>query len=111
MSQAADLIRQPVTAVFDLFSDSVTYRQGATVVVLRMSIRSMKADELFGSAAQGDRLGVVRAQEFDAKVGAAPERYGRVEVGTTQYTVQDWKPAPATGLPIFYRMVLRGGTQ
>ena len=111
MSQMGEMIRPPVTQVFDLFADTVSYQQGGGSYSLRMSVRGLKADDLFGSAAQGDRLGVVRAAEFDATVGAAPERYGKVTIGGIVYTVQEWRPAPGTGLPIFYRLLLRGGSQ
>lgn len=102
---AVEAMRPYLEALFTMFATTVTY-EGMDI---KMAVRSMKSDELWGSALQGDRLGVVRASEFH-NIAVQPKKYAKV-VADQSYTVQDWRPSPGTSqAPVWYKLVLRGGS-
>jgi hypothetical protein len=111
MSEMSALFGASTANLFDRFASGVGYSRGSTVFAgVKASSRGLKGDELFGAAAMGDRLAVVRAADFTAIVGGNPQRFDRLSLPDGVYTVIDWRPAPADD-PVFFRLVIRGGTQ
>lgn len=105
-----DAIAPAQRATFMLFARSQTY-EGVTGVF--MFSRGVRADDLFAAAQQLDMMGQVDAAQFAAKFPSRPlpKRMDKVTIGTKTYTVQEWRGAPNDDAPVFFKMLLRGGSQ
>jgi hypothetical protein len=111
-TRAADLFRRPAAAVFELFAAAVAYERLSTSRPgLKAAVRDFRGDDLFGAAAVGDRLVVVRYGDFEALGLGAPQRFDRVVMADGIFIVTDWRAAPPVGTPVFYRLAVRGGTK
>jgi hypothetical protein len=111
MSQMSDIMGAAFSSMFDMFSSTCEYyRAGASLGTFKTSVKGLRGDELWGAAAQGDRLAVFRYTEIFPVTGE-PQRFDRVVLNGQSYTVIDWRQAPAAGAPVWYRLILRGGTQ
>jgi hypothetical protein len=108
---AADIMRGPMGAAFELFAGIVSYSRGAGTWPLKAAVRDFKGVDVFGSAAVGDRLAVVRQADFVQLGIGAPARYDIVTLVDGTFVVIDWRAAPAVETPVFYRLALRGGTR
>lgn len=110
--RAADVIRKPASAVFDMFAAPVTYeRPGAVRQDIKAAVRDFRGDDLFGSAVVGDRLAVVRAADFLGLGLSAPQKFDRVDMADGVFVVMDWRAAPPVGEPVFFRLAVRGGSR
>lgn len=67
---------------------------------------------VFRDAIEGDMIGRMLRSDFAALFPLRPEpaRLDKVEVGAKIYTVQAWHGAPPDGVPVFFRLLLRGGS-
>ena len=77
-------------------------------------IRGVRSDDLFAAAMQQDVAGVVGAAEFVAALPgrARPARYDRLRLASgLSYTVEEWRGSPNDDAPVFYKLLLRGGSQ
>ena len=84
-----------------------------TAAPLLAFIRGVRADDLFAAVMQQDVAGVVDALDFAAAfpVRPRPSRYDRLRTATTSYSVEEWRGSPNDDFPVFYKLLLRGGTQ
>lgn len=111
-TRAADIMRKPAGAVFAMYAAPLTYERAAqSFPNLLAAVRDLKELDLFGSAAVGDRLVVVRAADFDALGIGRPARYDRAVMNDGVFVVMDWRAAPPLGEAVFYRLAARGGTK
>jgi hypothetical protein len=85
-----------------------------TAGVLRAWVRGVRAEDLFAGAVQQDMAGVVNADEFVARFPARiwPARFDRLRTrnGRT-YSVEEIRGAPNDEKPVFFKLLLRGGSQ
>jgi hypothetical protein len=86
---------------------------GASPVTLLAFIRGVRADDLFANVLQQDVAAVIDAAEFVAAFTAMPrpQRYDRLRTATMSYTVEEWRGSPNDDEPVFFKLLLRGGTQ
>lgn len=95
--------------------DYVPYGVEPTVDI-HCFIRGLRSDDLFASALQTDIVGIVSADDLALLLPArpAPLRYDRVHQANAlgfYFTVEEWRGAPHYDQPIFFKLLLRGGTQ
>jgi hypothetical protein len=104
-----DLLSPVERAGFALFSRSVTY-EAQTVKAFS---RGLRADDLFASAQQLDSVLIMDATIFAAAhpTRPKPKRMDKVTIGTIMYSVQEWRGAPNDATPVFFKCLIRGGTQ
>lgn len=71
-----------------------------------------REQHVFRDAVEGDRVARVVAADFVALFPGAPEpkRLDKVEIAGAIWTVQGSHGAPPDGEPVFYVMLLRGGS-
>lgn len=71
-----------------------------------------REQHVFRDAVEGDRVARVLAEDFVALFPAkpTPRRLDKIEIGAETWTVQAWHGAPPDGEPVFYVMLLRGGS-
>lgn len=92
----------------------MTYTQkGAAPVQLAAFVRGVRSDDLFAGAMQQDVAAVIDAALFAAAFPGhpTPGRYDRLRIGATSYSVEEWRGAPNDGVPVFFKLLLRGGQQ
>jgi hypothetical protein len=110
VDSAAPLLRQG----FRMFARSSTYTPtGGTGQAIMAFVRGVRAEDLFGSAMQHDVAAVVDVEEFRAAFGAdaVPAKYDRLRAMSKNYAVEEWRGAPNDDAPVFFRILLRGGSQ
>jgi hypothetical protein len=99
---------------FSLFGRPATYvpSNGASAPLLAF-IRGVRSDDLFASAMQQDVAAVIDAAQFKALFPARPipARYDRLRTATMSYAVEEWRGSPNDDAPVFFKLLLRGGTQ
>jgi hypothetical protein len=76
-------------------------------------IRGLKEDDLFAGAMQADLVAILDAPDWLALFPERqhPLRLDRIVTGLNSYAVEVWRAAPVSGAPVFYKLLLRGGTQ
>lgn len=97
-----------------LTSRAVTYTQtGAPAVQLAAFVRGVRSDDLFAGAMQQDIACVIDAADFAAAfpLHPTPGRYDRLRIGSTSYSVEEWRGSPNDGVPVLLKLLLRGGQQ
>lgn len=113
--QLVDGIASAERTVFAMFARPVAYTRGpdGPPVTVPAFVRGLRADDLFGAAAQGDVAGQVDALKFAAAfgAGATPARFDRLKVLGRSYSVEEWRGSPNDAAPVFFKMLLRGGGQ
>jgi hypothetical protein len=109
-----DGIAPSLRAGFRLFARPATYvpNSGASASLFAF-IRGVRSDDLFASAMQQDVAAVVDAAEFAVlfPMRPIPARYDRLRTTTTSYAVEEWRGSPNDDSPVFFKLLLRGGTQ
>jgi len=70
--------------------------------------RGLRAVELEASAQQYDRLVVVRADALAMAGLWPPQRFDRIVLPSGSFAVEDWRPAPASGVPVFAKLFAKG---
>jgi hypothetical protein len=96
------------------FARDVQYQvQGAVApTVLRAFLRGVKEQDTFASAMQQDTVAVVDAQQFVVFTGnQTPRRFDRVRTASRSYSIEEWRGAPNDDQPVFFKLLLRGGSQ
>jgi hypothetical protein len=96
-------------AVFDRFARPVPYTRGASMSLVRAYARGLRADELAAAADQFDRYIVVKASELVAGGFEAPRKFDRINLFDGVFVVFDWRPSPAMGAPLFFKLMVKGG--
>lgn len=76
-------------------------------------VRGLRKEDLFGAAEQFDVVAVVDALEFATlfPVQLHPVRFDRLRTAAKSYSVEEWRGSPADDGPVFYKILLRGGSQ
>jgi hypothetical protein len=100
--------------VFSLTANMANYsQQGAAPIALRAFIRGVRSDDLFAAALQQDLAGVVDAIDFAAAFPGHPRpaRYDRLRTQSASYAVEEWRGSPNDDAPVFFKLLLRGGSQ
>lgn len=71
-----------------------------------------REQHVFRDAVEGDRVARVVAADFIAAFPGSPtpKRLDKIEIAGEIWTVQGWHGAPPDGEPVFYSMLLRGGS-
>jgi hypothetical protein len=109
-----DLIAPGARWVLSVSGRPVTYaRLDGSEAQLTAFVRGVRSEDLFAGAAQQDVAGVVDAAQFAASFPARtqPQRLDRVRVGGASYSVEEWRGAPNDDAPVFFKLLLRGGSQ
>ena len=100
---------------FALFARQASYARGPSGAPAPVPafVRGIRADDLFGSAVQGDVAAQIDVLKFAAAFGAGvtPAKFDRLRCMGKSYTVEEWRGAPNDDAPIFYKLLLRGGSQ
>ena len=67
--------------------------------------------DMIAGAQQQDRIAVIDAAVFAAKFPArpSPQRLDKMTIKNRTYTVEEWRGSPADE-PVFFKVLLRGGT-
>jgi hypothetical protein len=109
-----DVIAPAIRAGAALFMRDATYTlpTGQTATLL-CYWRGMRPDEIFAGAMQQDVNVVLDASAFFTAFPAriSPARLDRITVGPRTWSVESWRGAPNDIAPVFFRLVLRGGSQ
>lgn len=86
---------------------------GASVKPLPTFIRGLRSDDLFASASQQDNVAIIDAVDFAAAFPArpSPTRYDRLRTATRSYAIEEWRGSPNDDTPVFFKLLIRGGTQ
>jgi hypothetical protein len=115
MSQLVETGRPAWRWLFRRTANTVSYvpQGGASAVSLLAFIRGVRADDLFAAVMQQDVAGVIDAIDFATAfpVRPRPTRYDRLRTATTSYSVEEWRGSPNDDFPVFYKLLLRGGSQ
>ena len=114
MSVLVEAGRGPWRWLFQRVANPALYQplneQSYAVLVF---IRGVRSDDLFASAMQQDVAGIMDATAFAATFPARPRpaRYDRLRTATTSFTVEEWRGSPNDDSPVFFKCLLRGGSQ
>jgi hypothetical protein len=109
-----DMIAPGARWVLGAVGRPLTYaRLDGSEAQLTAFVRGLRSEDLFAGAAQQDVAGVVDAAQFGAAFPARPlpQRLDRVRIGPRSWTVEEWRGAPNDDAPVFYKLLLRGGSQ
>lgn len=109
MNALVSMINAPTRALFRLGASSQLY-EGVAIATAVVGYNS--EEHVFVDAIEGDMVATVDVVDFFAAfpVRPAPRRLDKMTVGGRTYTVQGWHAAPPDGSPVWFRMLLRGGT-
>jgi len=115
MPNLVDSIRGTQQQFFKMFARPATYRLNPTgeTSSIPMFLRGLREDDLFAGAMQQDQVAVLDANVW---LGAfpsrqTPARLDRVTSPKGTYAVEQWRGAPNDGEPVFFKLLLRGGSQ
>lgn len=88
-------------------------QQGGELTPMLAFIRGVRSDDLFASAMQQDVAAVVDALDFAAAYPGHPKpaRFDRLHTASTRYSVEEWRGSPNDDAPVFFKLLLRGGSQ
>jgi hypothetical protein len=110
-----DWIAGPLRVGLAMFGHEQQYvlNDGSTIAPLRIWLRGVRDQDLFAGAQQQDQAAVLDAAAFRAAfIGrTGPQRFDRVRVGPVSYAVEEWRGAPNDDAPVFFKLLLRGGSQ
>jgi len=112
-----EVIRGTQQAFFAKFAKINTYRLGppneATQADIGMFLRGVREDDLFAGAMQQDQVAILDADLWASYFPSrrSPMRLDRVITPKGTYAVEQWRGAPNDGEPVFYKLLLRGGSQ
>ena len=100
-------------AMFGSPVDYVLNDGGHPTATLQAYTRGIRADDLFAGATQQDQAAVIDAAAFRAAFPsrALPQRFDRLRIGPISWAVEEWRGAPNNASPVFFKLLLRGGTQ
>lgn len=88
------------------------YEQGGTSRALTAFVRGLGTDDTWANAQQTDMLAIINADDFAVAFPASrPKKYDRLRTPTRSYSVEEWRAAPASGDPVVWKLLVRGGTQ
>lgn len=108
---AAPILRQ----AFRMFGRATEYMQQGDSAGTEVNafVRGIRTDDLFASAQQQDLAGVIDVAEFQTAFGSGvtPRKFDRLTTGGKSYTVQEWRGSPNDDAPVFWKILLRGGSQ
>jgi len=112
----ADTISLPMRAFFAQFARPITYRlHTGETATLKGFVRGLKEDDLFAGAQQQDQVCQLDAIEFAIAFPSRqqPQRYDRIitPANNQTFAVEAFRGAPNDGVPIFFKLQLRGGQQ
>lgn len=110
-----DNVSYPMRAFFAQFARPLTYKlHTGEQTTLKGFIRGLKEDDLFAGAMQQDQVCQLDAVDFTQKFPGRlqPQRYDRVITANGQsFAVEAFRGAPNDGVPVFFKLQLRGGQQ
>lgn len=108
-----DYMRPSLRWLHSYFARPQSYQpQGGAAVTLNAWIRGVRDDDLFAGAIQQDLAAVIDAQAFkDATGRSHPTRYDRLRFGVDSFSVEAWRGSPNDDAPVFFKLLLRGGSQ
>jgi len=101
-------------AVLAGFASTLTYvlADRTTIGTIRAYARGVTADDAFPEALQQDMLVVADAPYFTVTMGQdTPRHLDRVRLPSGTYTVETWRASPASGTPVLFKLLVRGGQQ
>lgn len=110
-----DAIRAKQRGTFAGFALPGLYSRGpaGAPTEINVFVIGNRADGLFGAAVQGDVFAQVDAAEFRVLFGdgSTPQKFDRLRTMGQSYTVQEMRGAPNNDAPVFFKLLLRGGSQ
>ena len=110
-----DQIAGPMRWTLKMFGRPQQYalNDNATTATLRAYIRGVREADLFAGAQQQDQAAVLDASQFRAAfpTRSSPQRLDRLRVASASYTVEAWRGSPDDDAPVFFKLLLRGGSQ
>jgi hypothetical protein len=85
----------------------------SATVTLVAWVRGVRSDDLFAAAQQQDMAAVIDAAAFRAAFAprVTPRRYDRLRIESRSWSVEEWRGSPSDDQPVFYKLLLRGGSQ
>jgi len=101
-------------AAFRQFASTLTYVSAdkTKIGTVRGFARGVREDDLFAEAMQQDITVIIDAPAFVAEMGAdTPRKLDRVRLPSGTYAVEVWRASPASGVPVFFKLLVRGGQQ
>jgi hypothetical protein len=109
-----DIIRGPEAVLLRAMAREASYvlHSGETAQLMAYT-RGLRSDDLFAAAMQQDVAGVIDAGAFAVAFAprATPARLDRMKIGTRTWTVEEWRGSPNDTAPVFFKLLLRGGSQ
>jgi hypothetical protein len=109
-----DIMRPSLRWLHSAFARPQIYTPNNGVgVTLAAWVRGVRDEDLFAAAIQGDKAAVIDAQAFkDATGQPHPLRYDRLRItGGSSFSVEAWRGSPDDDAPVFFKLLLRGGSQ
>lgn len=105
----ADALAPSAVALFRLQARPQDY---AGLAIPMTVVGFNREHHVFRDAVEGDRVARCAAADFVAAFPGSPtpKRLDKVEIAGEIWTVQAWHGAPPDGEPVFYSMLLRGGS-
>lgn len=112
MTNLVDAITSPMRFALRLFGRTVEYQPqaGGTTQIVAF-LRGVRSDDLFAGAIQQDVAAVVDALQLQVAIGRPPQRFDRLRTAQRTFAVEEWRGAPNDDQPVFFKLLLRGGTQ
>ena len=115
MTTLVDLIATPLRWGLAMFGRPQQYalNDNSATVQLVAWVRGVRSDDLFAGAMQQDMAAVINAAAFRAAFSprATPQRYDRIRIAGRSWSVEEWRGSPNDDEPVFYKLLLRGGSQ
>jgi hypothetical protein len=109
-----DRIRGAEIWTLRAFGRDVAYdlHSGESATV-RAYLRGVRADDLFGAAMQQDQAGIIDAGGFAVAFAPrkTPARLDRLRSAGRTFSVEEWRGSPNDAAPVFFKLLLRGGSQ
>jgi hypothetical protein len=110
-----DQMAGPLRWALAMFGRQQLYalNDNSATVQLVAYVRGVRADDLFANAQQQDIAAVINAAAFRAAFAprAMPQRYDRLRISGRSWSVEEWRGSPNDDEPVFYKLLLRGGSQ
>jgi hypothetical protein len=112
---AVDLIAGSMRWSLGFFGRPQQYllNDGATTASLTMWLRGVREADLFAGAMQQDQAAVLDALQFRTAFPGrvSPQRLDRIRVAGISFAVEEWRGSPNDDAPVFFKLLLRGGSQ
>ena len=92
---------------------SYALNDNTATVTLVAWVRGVRSDDLFAGAMQQDMAAVINAAAFRAAFAprVTPQRFDRLRIAGRSWSVEEWRGSPNDDEPVFYKLLLRGGSQ